>query len=76
MDHKLLCIITIFIIILILIIVYYWHLHNSVTESFGVYCGRYNMDKTNAQINCNADKECIWRDNLGGWCDENGNMQS
>jgi hypothetical protein len=77
MENQIICVIFAFIVIYILF--YFMNkFFNKSKEHFGIYCGRYNIDKANSQINCNADPECAWvpytsRDGkLSGWCDEAG----
>ena len=66
----------IFIIILILILfILINFLLKKKKEKFGVYCGRYNLNKGDAEKNCKGDDECNWFKNPegteGGWCGQN-----
>jgi len=52
-------------------------------ESYGIYCGSYNLNRLTAQQKCTNDMECIWNnyntlDGVpSGWCGQNsGNNQS
>ena len=45
---------------------------NKITiENYGVYCGRYNLEKNNmSQTLCQNDPECEWKkgNDHTGWC--------
>jgi len=64
--------------LIILIIFYFFNivLHTDI-ENYGIYCGRYNLDTTNAETNCKKDSECQWNDYITlnktnkGWCGQN-----
>ena len=68
-----------FIIFLILFVLFYITniLLKKNIEKYGVYCGRYNLNSTTAQSQCNQDSECKWntynsRDKTtSGWCGQN-----
>ena len=46
-------------------------------ENFGIYCGRYNLNKGESEKNCRGDNQCNWfeeKNILGitsGWCGQN-----
>ena len=68
----------IFIIIIILILfISINFLLKKKKEKFGVYCGRYNLNKGDAEKNCKGDDECKWFTNINsssstdGWCGQN-----
>ena len=71
----------IFLLVIIIIIFFMFYsinvLFNDNNENFGVYCGRYNINKATAQINCSADTECYWNPYTShegivtGWCGQN-----
>jgi hypothetical protein len=75
MENQIICVIFGFLIIYI--IFYFLNIFlNKTMENYGIYCGRYNINKSTAQINCNADSECRWvpytskNGVQAGWCDE------
>jgi len=43
-------------------------------ERYGIYCGRYNIDKSSARRRCKGDIECTWNEYTSrtgipaGWC--------
>ena len=67
----------IFIIIIILFLFILINFLLKKKEKFGVYCGRYNLNKGDAEKNCKGDDECYWftstdlSKNKNGWCGQN-----
>ena len=67
------------IIILIIFFIFYFlnKFLNKTIENYGIYCGRYNIDKINSQKNCTNDVECVWNNYISqegksaGWCGQN-----
>ena len=70
-----------FLIIIFLIILVIFYFLNIILkkniEKYGIYCGRYNLDKPTAEKFCKGDNECLWnnykaRDGTpAGWCGQN-----
>lgn len=64
-------------LILLIVFVFVNILLKRDIENFGIYCGRYNLDKDSAEKKCKADDECEWiqRVNKNGvdssWCTQN-----
>jgi len=50
---------------------------NTTIERYGVYCGRYNLNRKTAEKLCSKDTECIWNNYTSkdgvqtGWCGQN-----
>ena len=69
----------IFLIFLIIITIYISIniLLRKEIESYGIYCGSYNINKSTAKQNCSKDFECIWNNyktvdgSSSGWCGQN-----
>jgi hypothetical protein len=65
------------ILIIILIFYFFNKILDKDIENYGVYCGRYNLDKGTAQQYCLGDTECTWNNyttqdgTLTGWCTQN-----
>jgi len=76
MDNLDLYLIIIFVIILI-IFYFFNRILNKEIEKYGIYCGRYNLNKGTALQNCNNDSECLWNNYTSlagipaGWCGQN-----
>lgn len=77
MENQIISVIFGFIVIYILF--YFLNIYfNKTKEHYGIYCGRYNINKSSAQTNCNADSECAWNPytakngTVTGWCGQAG----
>lgn len=72
----------ILIITILIVVVFYvvnMFLKRSV-ENFGIYCGRYNLNKSTAKRYCQGDPECKWNSQkdpntglMNEWCTQNPN---
>jgi hypothetical protein len=78
MIYKNLFLIIIVLILVVLVLFYFLNiiLKDNI-ENYGIYCGRYNTDKSTAQRYCLYDNECKWNDykaqdgTSAGWCGQN-----
>lgn len=75
---KLLILLSLFVTIFALCFFINIYLKKNI-EAYGIYCGRYNINKSTAQARCNADKQCAWNNytsqdgTSNGWCGQNPN---
>jgi len=76
MSKSIIYLIFIFIIIISMYILLNIFLKKNI-ESYGIYCGSYNLKPLSAQQKCTNDIECIWNNyntlngESSGWCGQN-----
>ena len=78
MNSEYIYLIVVLIIIIILFFSVNFYLKKNI-EGYGIYCGRYNIDKETALRRCKADIQCKWNEYYSkngvpaGWCGQNPN---
>jgi hypothetical protein len=76
MNSEYIYLVIILIILITLFFCINFYLKKNI-EGYGIYCGRYNIDKSSDIRRCKADNQCKWNEYKSrtgipaGWCGQN-----